>query len=243
MAFFGSKDISNLSSVDMTLYRYITLNSDQIIYMRVRDIANNAHVSNSSVMRFVHKMGFSSFPEFKSYIRDQKTESDFLETFNFVNQDNFPPDIRNRIQLVTDIIFESDNIISVGMGSSAPLANYLSRQLAALGYNTTSVIDPFYPLHTSLENTTNNVLIVFSMSGETLELIELLNDFQNSDDTTVISICGNETSTIARMGSYSLTYTIDEIRIHHYYDLSSQIPPMYISEGLLRNLFNKSKKE
>ena len=61
MAFFGFKDLSSLSSVDMTLYRYITENSEKVVYMRVRDIAQNTHVSNSSVMRFIHKMGFNIY--------------------------------------------------------------------------------------------------------------------------------------------------------------------------------------
>ena len=48
MAFFGFKNLSSLSTVDMSIYRYIEQNSDKVIYMRVRDIAQNAHVSNSS---------------------------------------------------------------------------------------------------------------------------------------------------------------------------------------------------
>ncbi len=71
MAFFGFKDLSSLSNVDMTIYSYVTQNNEKVAYMRVRDIAKNAHVSNSSVMRFVHKVGFSSFPEFKAFIKNK----------------------------------------------------------------------------------------------------------------------------------------------------------------------------
>lgn len=35
MAFFGFKDLSKLSTVDMTIYRYIEQNNDKVIYMRV----------------------------------------------------------------------------------------------------------------------------------------------------------------------------------------------------------------
>ena len=58
MAYFGFKNLSSLSNVDMTIYRYVTQHQEQVVYMRVRDIAKNAHVSNSSVMRFIHKIGF-----------------------------------------------------------------------------------------------------------------------------------------------------------------------------------------
>ena len=64
MALFEYKDFSTLSDIDLTIYRYISENSDKVIYMRVRDIEQDAHVSNSSEMRFVHKMGFSIFAKY-----------------------------------------------------------------------------------------------------------------------------------------------------------------------------------
>ncbi|MCU4154297.1 MurR/RpiR family transcriptional regulator, partial [Lactobacillus acidophilus] len=66
MAFYGFKNLSSLSTVDMSIYRYIEQNSDKVIYMRVRDIAQNAYVSSSSVMLFLHKISFNSFPEFNA---------------------------------------------------------------------------------------------------------------------------------------------------------------------------------
>lgn len=240
MAFFGFKDLSSLSSVDMTLYRYVTENTEKIVYMRVRDIATNTHVSNSSVMRFVHKMGFNSFPEFKSFVSDKLRGNDKVKEFEFITQENFPKDIKNQIKIVADALFQCDNIIFLGMGSSAFIAGYTARQLASLGYNTSVVSDPFYPLHERLRNTTNNALICFSVSGETTELIELLNGFVNDEDTIIISITGSVTSTIARMSRFALTYHEKEYRLHRYYDLSSQIPAMYIIEGLVRILRNQA---
>ena len=89
MAFFGFKNLSSLSTVDMSIYRYIEQNSDKVIYMRVRDIAQNAHVSNSSVMRFIHKIGFNSFPEFKAYLKNNNHSSYQVEV-EFINKSNFP---------------------------------------------------------------------------------------------------------------------------------------------------------
>lgn len=242
MAFFGLEDLSALSNVDLTIYRYVTQNSDKVAYMRVRDIAKITHVANSSVMRFVHKMGFSSFPEFKAFIQNQGNSTAEQPLFNFINQSNFPADIVNKVQMVADVLYQSDNIILVGMGSSAFLANYATRQLASLGYNSSVVTDPFYPLGQRLKNTSNNTLICYSVSGESEELIALINDFINNDDITIASITGNEASTIARMSRCSLTYKEQEYRIHRYYDLSSQIPALYITEALISVLNNRNAK-
>ena len=43
--------------------------------MRVRDIADDAHVSSTSVFRFVQKVGFDSFPEFRFYIKTHLEKS------------------------------------------------------------------------------------------------------------------------------------------------------------------------
>lgn len=242
MAFFGFKDLSSLSNVDMTIYSYVTQNNEKVAYMRVRDIAKNAHVSNSSVMRFVHKVGFSSFPEFKAFIKNKGNGYSKNSVFNFVNKNNFPINIENKISVAADFLYQADNIILIGVGSSAFLAGYTARRLATLGYNTNTVSDPFYPLSFQLHNTSNNALIVFSVTGETSELIELLNNFVNDGDTTIISITGNEASTIGKMSRYCLSYKETEYHVYHYYDLSSQIPAVYIAEGITHALQDKSRK-
>ncbi|GAA2857216.1 hypothetical protein GCM10019815_18710 [Pediococcus damnosus] len=80
------------------------------------------------------------------------------------------------------------------------------------------------------------------MSGESAELIKLINVFINNDDITIASITGNEISTVARMSRYSLTYKEQEYWIHRYYELSSQISEFYITEALISVLNNRNSK-
>lgn len=58
-----------LSSTELAIYNYIMTNLELIPYMRVREIAINSHTSSASVMRFIHKIGYESFPEFKGDIK------------------------------------------------------------------------------------------------------------------------------------------------------------------------------
>ena len=240
MAFFGFKDLSKLSTVDMTIYRYIEQNNDKVIYMRVRDIAQGAHVSSSSVMRFIHKIGFNSFPEFKGYLKNNHPSLHNVKV-HYVTEDNFPRDTLSKLNIVADKIYQADNIITIGMGDSAFLAEYAARKMAALGLNTSPVTDPFYPLVSKLENTTNNVIICFSVSGNTTEMVEMINRFVNNDDILLISITGDETSAIAKMSRYSLTYHEQMVR-KEAYDFSSQVPVMYLVEGIVNILIEKEKQ-
>ena len=70
MAIFDFNNLSSLSDVELSVYRFVVNNPEKVAYMRVRDIAKKTHVANSSVMRFVHKIGFASFPEFKAYLKN-----------------------------------------------------------------------------------------------------------------------------------------------------------------------------
>lgn len=237
MAFFGYKDIDKLSGVDLAIYRFIVEHDEQIPYMRVRELARGAHVSNSSVMRFIRKIGYDSFPEFKVSLRSetpiQKPDAPGIQ---FVQPSAFPADITKIIRLAAQLMVNADNIVFVGIGASAALGEYASRQTSSLGFNSYVVKDPFYPLLPQLRNTSNNVLVAVSVSGQTSELVEMLNGFVNNPEVNIISITSNLESTIARMSRYALTYRATEERIHQYYDLTSQVPCLYIIEALLREL-------
>ena len=55
MSFFGNVDFQKLTYTERTCYSYLRDNVDKIPYLRVRDIALEAHVGTSSVMRLIHK--------------------------------------------------------------------------------------------------------------------------------------------------------------------------------------------
>lgn len=234
MAFFGFKDFDRLSEVDLDIYRFTTANVETVPYLRVRDIAQEAHVSNSSVMRFIHKLGYNSFPEFKlSFQTEHQTVQANNHQLGFITADNFPPDIYAKLELVADRLQQADSIIYCGMGSSAALAEYAARQTAAVGFNSFCVKDPFYPLVTQLKNTSNNLLVTFTVSGKTTELIEMLNNFVTNEDVTLVAVTADPTSPVALMSRYVLSYSTEQKRVEKYYDLTTQVPAMYLIEQLL----------
>ena len=64
MAVFQHLNLNKLSSVEQEIYRFIVNNLEKIPYMRVRDIADDAHVSSTSVFRFVQKWDSIPFLNF-----------------------------------------------------------------------------------------------------------------------------------------------------------------------------------
>ncbi len=240
MSFFGKIDFNELSEVDRSIYHYMSENSDKIQYMRVREIANESHTSASSVMRFIRKIGYSSFAEFKTMF--QKETGSTYETGDFssgsliLDQGNFPKDIERKITMVAERMLTAENIVFFGIGTSGILCEYAARRLATIGYNTFAVTDPTFPISSKLKNTSENILVSISVSGNTTEVVEVVNGFKNKEDYTTVCITGNEHSTLALMTHYILSYhaKVERLRLHE--DLSTQIPIMYVIEYLTNEL-------
>lgn len=105
MAIFDFNNLSSLSDVELSVYRFVVNNPEKVAYMRVRDIAKKTHVANSSVMRFVHKIGFASFPEFKAYLKNINQTVAPQKALTFIDQQNFPNDIENKLRVVADQLY------------------------------------------------------------------------------------------------------------------------------------------
>lgn len=238
MAFFGYNDAKTLVGVDVAIYDYILTHESRIPLMHVRDLATGAHVSNSSVMRFVQKMGYSSFPEFKIACHKQslETSSDLETGVQLLTAETFPSTLQRDLDLVAQTVLAANNVIFTGTGSSANVAEYASRLTSTLGINSFPVTDPYYPLIPQLKQTSKNVLITLSVSGQAAEVLGMLRQFQNDATTTLISITGHRDSPIAKLSSTVLTYHTTERRIHGHYDLTSQLPAMTIVEALARTI-------
>ena len=88
---FRYEVIQSLNNLELSLYEYIMKNSKKVIYMRIRELAEEAHVSTTTILRFCKKLnceGFSEFKvKFKMYIEEnniKKVNDDTSEIINFL---------------------------------------------------------------------------------------------------------------------------------------------------------------
>lgn len=233
MSFFGKLDFNELSETDRAIYHYMSSQGDKIPYMRVREIANESHTSASSVMRFIRKLGYESFTEFRTQFKVPSVEKNaLLSSMDILQADNFPRDIESKIRQVAERMIECENIIFFGIGASGSICEYAARRFATIGYNSYALIDSTYPIFSKLKHTTDNVLVVLSVTGTTTEIVELVNGFRNNPDFTTVAITSNANSTLARMTDFILDYSVTVTRINQYEDMTSQIPCLFLIETL-----------
>ncbi|MGG5325034.1 hypothetical protein IGJ83_000026 [Enterococcus pernyi] len=242
MAIFESLNLNKLSAVEQEIYRFIVNNLEKIPYMRVRDIATDAHVSSTSVFRFIQKVGFDSFPEFRFYIKNHLEKAHYEtddkqlmleERINQLNMTIFHPDIEYQIKKMAKTLRQADFILFMGMGASGALAQYVARKLANIGYFCISLDELTYPIRSFLRPDQKNALVFLNVSGETKELIEVISGLAHADSVHKYCITAHKESSLAQLCDYSIDYAIKEERKDIFLDLTSQLPSMAILETLI----------
>lgn len=58
---FNSEIIKSLNDLELVFYRYIIKNTEKVIYMRIRELADEAHVSTTTILRFCKKFDCNGY--------------------------------------------------------------------------------------------------------------------------------------------------------------------------------------
>ena len=237
---FNVEEIQSLNELELSLYNYISKNQEKVIYMRIRDLAGEAHISTTTVLRFCHKMrcvGFSEFKvKLKIHLQEQKPvkiaddKTIFLEFMDRVSSKSFQSGIDEACQM----IYDANIIIFIGIGSSGILASYGARYFSALNKFSLYIDDPFYPIvGRDLEN---SVSVVFSVSGETADPIRQANVLK-SKKSRIISITNSKNCTLAKMADLNISYYVQTLRTTGS-DVTTQLPVLYIIETIAKKVHN-----
>ena len=130
---FNYEVIQSLNELELSLYSYIMMNRKKVMYMRIRELADEAHVSTTTILRFCKKLkceGFSEFKvRFKMYIEEEnikKVSDDASEIVNFLKGiDN--SDLDYKLDRLCNMVKNANTVIFVGIGSSGILCKYAAR--------------------------------------------------------------------------------------------------------------------
>ncbi len=239
---FTHSAIASLNGLEMMVYNFVIKNRDKVMYMTIRELAQGAGVSTTTVLRFCRKLhcdGYSEFRvRFKLYLEQNDTQqnhfgaSEIISFFKSVNNDEF----ENSLDDATDIIIKSERIIFVGAGTSGALAKYGARFFSNVGKFSNHIDDPYFPVTSDMAR--NALAIVLSVSGETEEILRFASQF-SLHHCKVLSITSHNTSSLAKLADFNLSWHIPQTRISGVYDITTQIPVIYILESLGRKLANK----
>lgn len=236
---FSAKQIQSLNALELDIYNYVIKNSDQVLKLKIRELAEETHVSTSTILRFCNKVGCEGYTEFKilfkQYLGEKNKHSKLCDThlmldyFKKISDKNF----ENKIVELALEIAKHRLVIIVGIGTSGILAKYGARCFTNFGTLAQYIEDPFIPIPHELYS--DAIILFLSVSGETREVIEIACQFKKSK-STIISVTNDEINTIAKMSDMSISYYMPKEIVASSVNVTSQVPVLFILETLAQKV-------
>ncbi|MFV4966638.1 MurR/RpiR family transcriptional regulator [Oenococcus oeni] len=122
---FSYQKVHELNRLELIVYKYIIGHTREVQDMTIREMANAAHVSTTTILRFLKKMDYSGFSEFKFALKQslkqpskaqQDPSMEPIKNFFQLVADEEPFD--NKIEQAADMINAADLVLFFGVGNS-----------------------------------------------------------------------------------------------------------------------------
>lgn len=247
----------SLSKTEKKVADYILKERGKIIYQTLLEISQNIEVGEATIIRFVRKIGFSGFQDLKFEIakennNDIESNSNSLDN----NYDSYIDENAERIaqtiintkstldkdnlKLAIKMITDSKRVFFYGVGSSGFTANEAQTRFMRLGVIGNAIIDPhFQSMYSSISNS-QDVIIVFSISGYTKDIIEAVK-IAKQENTKIIAITSYILSPIAQLADCVLLTSAKENPLEGG-SFTGKISQLYIIDLLCLEYLVQNKK-
>lgn len=239
---FTVEEIQSLNELELAVYEYVIQHKSAVSYMRIRELAAEAHVSTSTVLRFCKKMGCDGYMEFKLRMKEYVGQKDVAELpedvaelkafFDRMETKKF----EKKLEEAAAMVARAERVVFIGIGNSGHIGQYGARYFTNLGKFSLFISDPFYPIN--MIDALATTAIVLSVSGESEQVVKIVNGLKKAD-CRVISITNTEQCTVARLADIGLSYYITMRRGEEKVDYSSQVPAIYLIETLGKKVRNR----
>lgn len=176
----------NVTKAYKKLINYLeSVDYQDVIYLSITEFAEKVGLAEATVLRFCRALGFNGYHEFKIHLAqaDKKNEfekADGLEYISNIVQD-YQDAIYNcrknlsaeSINLATNLIFNAKHVCCFGAGNSYLAALELHNRLMKMGIYTQCEHDSHMQSILCSTCGEEDVLIVFSVSGQTKDTLEV----------------------------------------------------------------------
>lgn len=231
----------------------------KILYMSVSDIAQEAGVGDTTVLRFCRKVGFKSFQSFKlSLAQDISKNEDQL---TLINEDLSPGDsldeiaqkvVMNNIRAINetlsllnikelekavDAFIQARKIELFAVGSSSITAQDTAAKFMRIGMNINSFMDYHLQLMAASLLTSEDVAVGISFSGSSKDTYDALKIAKNSG-AKIISITHHAKSPLTKISDIVLVHGSKEGPLQGG-ALSSKISQITVIDILYHAVFMK----
>lgn len=233
--------VPSLSKSELIVHYYTIHHPEQVIYSTVSQLSHLMGVGEATVMRYCKKIGFNSFVQFKMELFKLLGEAETSACMPYIDQiaDNMTKSIlatkniidETQIELAKDLILGSKRLLITGQGASNITAQDAFSKFIRLGVDASLVLDNHLLYMYSSIIDKNTVVLCYSYSGETQEVIKVAK-LAKENDCKIIGITNYESSEIAKLSDICLYTSGYEKNIHGGF-FSSKVSQLFLTDVLV----------
>lgn len=203
----------SLSKTEKKVADYFIDEKENIIYQTLLEISKKIKVGEATIIRFVKKIGFSGFQELKLEIA-KEYKPEYEENYeNYINriEANMVETITNtkallvqdNLNMALDLIMKSKRLYFYGVGASGLTANEAQSRFVRMGKMCISITDNHFQRIYSSTCSEGDVIIAFSLSGNTKDIIESVK-IAKKEKAKIIAITSYVLSSLSEISDCTL---------------------------------------
>ncbi len=255
----------SLNNSERKVATYFLANIDNIFTMPISQLAKESGVSQVTWIRFCKAIGFDGLKDLKkalfSEINSQSATTSEIMNFSDVNsyqnveeicnaiknttieaiEDTFKMIEYEKLSTVADLIINSKNIYLFGVGASGILADDLYQKLIRIKKNAFFNRDIHMQLIYASTMSEKDIAIIFSYSGKTKDMLDILK-IAKENHTPTVAVTKYNKSELMQNVDYALYVSTPEIS-HRSAAMSSRIAQCAMIDVLFSLIANKDYKK
>lgn len=241
----------SLSKQEKKVADYIIEKKGQISYQSLNEITKQINVGEATIVRFVKKIGFAGFQDFKLQIAKEDFPLIEIGYDNYIDniQSNIIDTIKNTKSLINkeqleksiSLISKANRLFLYGVGASGLVAMELENKLLRFGKAATAYTDSHFQVMNAAIVNNRDVIIAISLSGSTIDVLDSLSLAKNNG-ATIIVITNYVLSPIAKLAD-TVLLTAGRETLLDGGSLIAKISQLYIVDVLCTGYALKYKEE
>ena len=256
--------LPSLSKSEQSVGAYIVQHPDEVINLSVAALAENAKVSEPTVVRACRRLGFTGYQDLKvtlaqsivtpmQSVHEQVTAGDDMQTLaskvfgSATHTLEFTYDTLNAADLeaAAKLLMSARRILIFGAGASGAIASDVQHKLLRLGLNANAYTDPHLQAMTASYATADDVILAISHSGSSRIVVDNVQLAKNNG-ARIISLTNIGRSPLSKLADICL-YTASRETKYRILAVSSRIAELTIIDCIytyiaIRSQNNKDLK-
>lgn len=210
----------------------VILNSgDKVILMSISELAEKCQTSETTIMRFLRKMGYDSYQVFRVRIAQEFSDKTPRAIYEEIKPDDSIEQIMTKViqstvnsihdlaelvdselfEEVINLLSEAERIYFFGVGASSAIALDAFHKFLRLGLNVFYCSDSHIMSIISAHTKPSDLVFAISHSGESREILDAVN-LAKANGTKIISLTSYQNSSLTKLSDKILLSSTNETK-------------------------------